>query len=144
MQFWQLPYDDRIALVEGTRQISYRELSVLADALAEHLPAGRGMGILAMPSALEAVALYLGALRSQRHVPLLMQPDTDPALLAALVAQYRPEWLALPGPAPVGYTTIHDAGRLRRIVRRTRSVRVHAVSRMDGRRIRGAPGDRGR
>lgn len=113
MQFWELPYDDRIALVEGTRQISYRELSVLADALAEHLPAGRGMGILAMPSAVEAIALYLGALRSQRHVPLLMQPDTDPALLAALIAQYRPEWLALPGPAPLGYTTIHDAGRLR-------------------------------
>ncbi len=106
MQFWQLPHADRIALVEGNRQVSYRELAALADTLSAQLPDGRGMGILAMPSTVDAVALYLGALRSNHQVPLLVQPDTAPALLSALVADYRPEWLALPGPAPVGYATV--------------------------------------
>lgn len=112
MQFWQLPYDDRIALVEGDRQVGYRELAVLADTLAAQLPDGRGMGILAMPGTTDAVALYLGTLRGNRQVPLLVQPDTDPALLSALVADYRPEWLGLPGPAPAGYATVGAAGPL--------------------------------
>ena len=112
MRFWQLPHGERTALIEGTRTLSYRELAGLADDLAGLLPGGRGMGILAMPSTIEAVALYLGALRSARQVPLLVQADTDPELLAALVDCYTPEWLALPGPAPRGYTTVHAGGRL--------------------------------
>ena len=112
MRFWQLPHGERTALVEGARTLSYRELAGLADDLASLLPPGRGMGILAMPSTTEAVALYLGALRSGRQVPLLVQADTDPELLATLVARYTPEWLALPGPAPYGYTTVHAGQRL--------------------------------
>lgn len=112
MRFWELQHGDRIALVEGTHQVSYQQLATRADELAALLPTDRGMGILAMPSTVEAVALYLGALRSGRQVPLLVQADTDPGLLAALAAQYTPEWLALPGHAPQGYTTIHAAGRL--------------------------------
>ena len=68
MRFWQLPHGERTALVEGARTLSYRELAGLADDLASLLPPGRGMGILAMPSTTEAVALYLGALRSGRQV----------------------------------------------------------------------------
>ncbi|MGR6136151.1 hypothetical protein ACUZXS_02560 [Stenotrophomonas maltophilia] len=60
MQFWQLAHGNRTALIEGTRTLSYDELGVLADTLAMHLPAGRGMGVLAMPSTIDAVALYLG------------------------------------------------------------------------------------
>ncbi|WP_243351315.1 AMP-binding protein [Stenotrophomonas acidaminiphila] len=112
MRFWQLPHGERTALIEGRRTLSYRELAGLADDLAGLLPGGRGMGILAMPSTIEAVALYLGALRSARQVPLLVQADTDPELLAALVDCYTPEWLALPGPAPRGYTTVHAGARL--------------------------------
>lgn len=112
MQFWRLHHGDHIALIEETRQVTYHDLAIVADALAVHLPDGRGMGILAMPSSVEAVALYLGALRGGRHVPLLIQPDTDPGLLSALITQYQPEWLGLPGPAPAGYATIHDAGSI--------------------------------
>ncbi|MDC7807947.1 AMP-binding protein [Luteimonas sp BLCC-B24] len=101
-----------MALVQGSRQIRYDDLAELSDSLASWLPAGRGMGILSMPSTIEAVALYLGALRSARQVPLLVQADLAPDLLASLIAQYAPDWLALPGPAPAGYTTRHVAGQL--------------------------------
>ncbi|WP_188250030.1 AMP-binding protein [Stenotrophomonas hibiscicola] len=112
MQFWQLAHGNRTALIEGTRTLSYDELGVLADTLAMHLPAGRGMGVLAMPSTIDAVALYLGALRSTRQVPLLIQPDVDPELLDALLTQYAPDWLAMSGTAPAGYRTVHVAGTL--------------------------------
>jgi len=121
MQFWQLAYGERTALVEGPRQISYSELSVLADELATALPPSRGMGILTMPSTIESVALYLGILRSSCHVPLLIQADTAPELLDALIAQYEPDWLALAGPAPAGYTTTHVAGRMHIHVRDDRA-----------------------
>lgn len=121
MRFWQLPHGERTALVEGSRTLSYRKLAALADDLATRLPAGRGMGILAMPSTIEAVALYLGALRSARQVPLLVQSDTDPELLTALVTRYAPEWIALHGPPPQGYTTTYAGDRLGIHVRDDRS-----------------------
>lgn len=124
MQFWQLPHGERTALVEGSRTLNYRELAALADELAARLPAGRGMGILAMPSTIEAVALYLGALRSARQVPLLVQADTDPELLAALATRYAPEWIAMPGPAPQGYTTKYAGNRLGIHVRDDQSART--------------------
>lgn len=70
------------------------------------------MGVLAMPSTIDAVALYLGALRSTRQVPLLIQPSVDPGLLDALLAQYAPDWVAMPGTAPAGYRTVHASGDL--------------------------------
>lgn len=112
MQFWQLQHGDRIALAEGQRQCTYAELARLADQLADCLPTGRGMGILAMPNTIEAVALYLGALRTERQVPVLIQPDTDPILLERLIDDYAPEWLAFEGEAPGNYVLQCQVGRL--------------------------------
>lgn len=107
MPFWNLEqHGDRVALIDGERQYDYHALAALADRHAASLPAGRGMGLLCMPSHVDAVALYLGALRSGRQVPLLLQPDTDAALLAALVQHYQPEWVASPGEAADGYHTV--------------------------------------
>jgi len=117
MHFWRLSHGSRTALVEGSREISYQALGDLGDALAARLPAGPGMGILAMPNSIEAIALYVGALRSERQVPLLVQEDIAEDLLSALVVQYEPDWVATPGSAPAGYSTIHVAEALRLHVR---------------------------
>ncbi|UNK56449.1 AMP-binding protein [Pseudoxanthomonas daejeonensis] len=108
MAFWELerhpPHAP--ALVDAKRTISYSSLATQADAMVATLPHGeRTLGFLAFANNIEAVSLCLGALRSGHHVPLLLQADMDPALLAALAAHYRPDWLALaPGTAvPEGY-----------------------------------------
>ncbi|WP_251278398.1 hypothetical protein, partial [Enterobacter hormaechei] len=80
---WNLEqHGSRIALIDGGQTLDFASLARLSDQHAARLPEGRGMGLLCMPSHTEAVALYLGALRSGRQVPLLLQPDTDPELLA--------------------------------------------------------------
>ncbi len=113
MPFWNLEqHGARIALIDGEQSLDFNALAALADAHAARLPEGRGMGLLCMPSQVEAVALYLGALRSGRQVPLLLQPDTDPQLLDALVGHYQPEWVASPGPAAEGYRTVHQGQAL--------------------------------
>lgn len=120
MPFWNLEqHATRVALIEGDQSLDYATLARLADQQAARLPDGRGMGLLCMPSHTEAVALYLGALRSGRQVPLLLQPDTDPQLLAELVAHYQPEWVASPGPAADGYQTVMQGQALALHVRRT-------------------------
>jgi len=126
MPFWDLEqHGARIALIDGERQLDYTALAQLADQHAAALPAGHGMGLLCMPSHVEAVALYLGALRSGRQVPLLLQPDTDPQLLTALVAHYQPEWVASPADAPVGYRTVQQGAALSLHVRESGS---HAIA----------------
>ncbi|MFS2042558.1 AMP-binding protein [Stenotrophomonas geniculata] len=113
MPFWNLEqHGSRIALIDGGQTLDFASLARLSDQHAARLPEGRGMGLLCMPSHTEAVALYLGALRSGRQVPLLLQPDTDPELLAALVMRYQPDWVAATGPAPDGYQTVHQGQAL--------------------------------
>ena len=113
MPFWNLEqHGSRIALIDGGQTLDFASLARLSDQHAARLPERRGMGLLCMPSHTEAVALYLGALRSGRQVPLLLQPDTDPELLAALVAHYQPDWVAAAVPAPDGYQTVHQGQAL--------------------------------
>lgn len=108
MNYWELEqFGQRTALIAGDRQLSYTGLAALADQLAQHLPAGSGIGLLLMPTCVEAIALYLSALRSGRQVPLLLQAETDAAAITRLVADYQPEWLATTSPAPAGYTTTY-------------------------------------
>lgn len=109
MAFWDLERHPPAApaLLDAQRAWSYGELTVLADRHAARLPQDRPtLGFLGFSIDAAAVSLYLGALRSRRHVPLLLQPDMDPGLLADLVAHYRPDWLAFPSarPVPAGYT----------------------------------------
>lgn len=112
-QFWELEqHGGRIALIDGSRVWEYHELARVADELARLLPAGRGMGVLAMPACVQAVALYLGALRSRRQVPLLIQPDMHADLVADLLHHYRPEWFAAAGEAPEGYQTVYCSAEL--------------------------------
>ena len=111
MAFWYLESqpEDAPALLDAHRQWSYSQLAQLADRYATRLPVHRRtLGFLGFSSNTQAVALYLGALRSRRHVPLLLQPDMDPDLTAALAAHYRPDWLALPAHVapPPGYDPI--------------------------------------
>ncbi len=106
MPFWNLEqHGSRIALVDGDQQLDFTTLARLSDQQAAALPAGRGMGLLCMPTSVEAIALYLGALRTGQ-VPLLLQPDIDPELLADLVEHYQPDWVASTGEAADGYQTV--------------------------------------
>lgn len=113
MAFWNLEqHGARIALIDGDHQFDFNALAQLADQHAAALPDGPGMGLLCMPSHIEAVALYLGALRNGRQVPLLLQPDIDPELLAALVTHYQPDWIASSGEAAAGYRTVQHGNAL--------------------------------
>jgi acyl-CoA synthetase (AMP-forming)/AMP-acid ligase II len=77
------------------------------------LPDGpaRTVGFLLFRPDFDTVALYLGALRSGRHVPLLLPPGIHPASLEDLVAKYQPDWIAMgTGPecsCPAGYSQQH-------------------------------------
>lgn len=117
MAFWELERHppQSPAVIDARRTISYSVLATQADAIAATLPdRERTLGFLAFSNNIESVCLYLGTLRSSRHVPLLVQADMDPALLAALVAHYHPDWLALaPGAAaPEGYRMLATHGDL--------------------------------
>lgn len=112
-QFWELEqHGRRIALIEESRAWEYYELAHMADELAGLLPAGRGIGMLAMSACVPAVALYLGALRTRRQVPLLIQPDMHADLVADLLLHYQPEWFAAAGEAPEGYRTAYRSAEL--------------------------------
>lgn len=99
MGFWSLERHpaDATALLAGGREYSYRQLAALSDAHVRHLPhQRRSVGFLGFAADVDLVALYLGALRSGRHVPLLLHPDISPLQLAHLAELYRPEWMAFP------------------------------------------------
>lgn len=108
--FWQLEQHDprAIALLCGDDAVTYGELAALADAAAKRLPPGRTLGFLTMCNRVDSVALYLGALRSGSHVPLLLQADMDETLRNQLVSSYQPDWIALPAAVacPAGYKAI--------------------------------------
>jgi acyl-CoA synthetase (AMP-forming)/AMP-acid ligase II len=108
MAYWQLERHpaDAPALLAGDATVGYGELAARADAAAGLLPQGtRSVGVLVFTPEVAAVALFLGCLRNGRHVPLPVGEDLDAALLDALLAHYRPEWVALPAarPVPAGY-----------------------------------------
>ena len=109
-KFWQLEQHPAkaIALLHGARRVNYGELAGLADAAAARLPSRRTLGFLCMPNCVDAVAMYLGALRSHLHVPLLLQADLDSTLLASLTTHYQPDWLALSQKqqVPPGYSLL--------------------------------------
>ena len=75
MAFWYLESqpEDAPALLDAHRQWSYSQLAQLADRYATRLPRHRRtLGFLGFSNGIQAVALYLGVLRSHRHVPLLL------------------------------------------------------------------------
>ena len=107
MAFWSLKTDGgAVALLDGSgASLTYAQLARRADELAAQLPQSpaRTVGFLLFPPTFDAVSLYLGALRSGRHVPLLLPPGIHPALLAELLAKYQPEWIVTGSEPPAGY-----------------------------------------
>jgi long-chain acyl-CoA synthetase len=116
MAFWSLESGgSSVALVaDSGATLTYAELARAADELSAKLPdrPSRTVGFLLFSPNFDAVALYLGALRSGRHVPLLLPPDIHAALLDDLIANYQPDWIATsPGArCPGGYTESHQTG----------------------------------
>lgn len=113
MAFWHLEQHpgDTIALISAERSWTYGELAILADDIAAALPSDkRTLGFVSMPAHVHAIATYLGALRSGRHVPLLMQESMDANLQAELAAHYHADWLLLPDAtdAPAGYASLRQ------------------------------------
>jgi long-chain acyl-CoA synthetase len=102
--FWSLKANgSAVALLAGSgATLTYAQLARRADELAAQLPESpaRTVGFLLFPPTFDAVSLYLGALRSGRHVPLLLPPGIHPALLADLREKYQPDWIAT-GTEPV-------------------------------------------
>ena len=112
----------RVALVAHSgATLTYSELALRADELSAKLPgeSSRTVGFLPFAPGFDAVALYLGALRSRRHVPLLLPPGIHTALLDDLIATYQPDWIAISPDAqcPVGYSELHHAGDIRLLAR---------------------------
>jgi acyl-coenzyme A synthetase/AMP-(fatty) acid ligase len=99
--FWVLEQSPaQVALVDQSGlPRTYATLGADADRVADLLPheAGRTVGFILFETGAEAVATYLGALRSGGHVPLLLQPNISAPLLDSLIDAYAPDWI-LGGP----------------------------------------------
>src|SRR5579862_3081864 len=129
MSFWSLKTEgSRVALLAASGEtLTYAQLARLADELATRLPASppRTLGFLLFPANFDSIALYLGALRSGRHVPLLLPPGIHPASLNDLIARYQPDWIATgAGPEtarPVGYGQVYQAHNIAVHVRQERT-----------------------
>jgi acyl-coenzyme A synthetase/AMP-(fatty) acid ligase len=116
MPFWTLDKPlEAVALIEEKgRAYSYGALKDDADRASDLLDHGttRSVGVILFDPRAEAIALYLAALRSGAHVPLLLQPSINPMLFNALVGVYAPEWIAAGAeyPVPIGYRLRHVFG----------------------------------
>lgn len=101
MAFFDLGrFGDRVALLDETgRPRSYADLIDKSSTIEARLPrdpGGRGFGFLVLAPIFAGISAYLGCLRSRAHVPLLVQPDINPELLAGLARHYRPNWILAP------------------------------------------------
>ena len=98
MAFWELNHrPDTIALIDPSgRAHTYGALKDSADRVADRIHRGpvRDVGFILFSIRPEAVAVYLGALRSGGQVPLLLQPGINPSLLRTLIDIYAPGWIA--------------------------------------------------
>ncbi len=116
MAFWDLRHPpDSAALIDRNGHAhSYAELARAADdasTMLDRYPS-REVGFLLFELTPQAIALYLGALRGRRQVPLLLQPGMNPALIETLVDIYAPAWIACASDSPVhrNYSLDHDFG----------------------------------
>lgn len=116
--FWQL--NARAAecalICQDGATVGYRELACLADEMAHRLPRAehKQLGFILFTPTPSLIALYLGTLRSGRHVPLLLHPGIHPSLLSQLANHYNPSWTALPPdyPSISGYEQTFGASEI--------------------------------
>jgi acyl-CoA synthetase (AMP-forming)/AMP-acid ligase II len=89
-------HGDRIALIEGDRTLTYRELDAAVDAAASelvgNLAPARRLVLIALDRSLESVTTYLATLAAG-HVALVA-PETDVEARRDLVAAYDPDVIA--------------------------------------------------
>ncbi len=93
-------------LIENDRQISYAALVGAADAFGETLKISRGLIFLEARNTIEAIAAYIGCLRSG-HVVYLFG-EGDEARLPALLDTYRPNRVVRHGNAGQTIEYRHD------------------------------------
>src|SRR6188508_2737496 len=96
--FWEIEQHsaETIALISPDRgSLSYAALKNAADQAAERFPnRERAIAFILFNEDPSAVAVYLGALRSRKAVPLLLQRSINSALLDVLIEIYSPAWIA--------------------------------------------------
>lgn len=87
-------HGDRVAIVcPDGRQISYRELAERADGYARQFARKRSLLAIEMRNDLEAIAAYLGALRSGSPAILMAEGGISPE--HPIIANFRPEKMVL-------------------------------------------------
>lgn len=79
----------RLAVVDGDRRLSYRQLSEAVAEFQKRLPEERSLVLLMTRNDLETLVAYLACLVAG-HPLLLVDRGLDPQLLAALVTRYQP------------------------------------------------------
>lgn len=97
MEFYKInpQYKDRLMLVEdnGSR-VTYGDFEAFYERIERQLTGGRLM-FLFCENTIGSVFFYLACL-NRRIVPLLLDKNTDRALLTGLIETYQPEYLAMP------------------------------------------------
>lgn len=93
-------HGDKVALVTGGDEISYRELADRADRVADRYGDGRKLVLIAATNELDPLVAYLAALRAGH--PVMLVPAERPAHVASLVARYDPDVVVAPGDAGWG------------------------------------------
>ncbi|WP_283133040.1 (2,3-dihydroxybenzoyl)adenylate synthase [Rhizohabitans arisaemae] len=96
---WAGRWPDRVALVDGDRRLTYRDLAVKADLLAERL-AGRGLGrgdtvLLQLPNRWEFLVVTLACFRLGT-VPVMMLPPHREHELGSIGAHVQAKALVVP------------------------------------------------
>jgi len=110
--FWKIRESGEPVLLGSGGYWTYSQLSQAADRIAGRLPddQAKTMGFLLLGPSFGGVAAYLSCLRSQRAVPLLVQPDIHPDLLRNLLDVYRPNWIlsAVEKPVQTGFSFVWE------------------------------------
>ncbi len=84
-------HGDKLAIIDGDRQISYAQLAELCDELAESLASLHSKAVIFIlaKDSLSTVVAYLTCLQ-QGHCAMLLSPNSSEQSLAQLQAQYQP------------------------------------------------------
>lgn len=88
----EIVYSDRIAIADDKgNRISYKELALKSEKLAQHLE-GRSLVFCLCDHQMETMEFLYEVLYSNR-VPLLLDANMDKGLLDSLVKDYRPQYI---------------------------------------------------
>lgn len=105
--FWDKisEFEDAIALQEGQKEVTYTELSKLADAVVSGVKP-RSLVFCICRNCVEAVAGYVGMLR-KRIVPVMLSESIDVALYGNLIDLYKPQYIWCPQDFTADEAVVH-------------------------------------